>query len=95
VECTFGLLAGPRHDRFVVFPGEQVKDDIGNRRVARAKHRFCISGAVLKFQPHNDRSCSLRQRFGYLTKVSLGKSKGCEDCTAKSEELPSGNTVTF
>jgi hypothetical protein len=62
-ESCFGLFARARHDQFVVFPGEKIKHEFSDGWVAGAQHRFRVARAILKFEPNQDRTRRLTERF--------------------------------
>ena len=51
-----------RHDDFVILPGKEIEDDVGDFRMARSKHRLRASRAVLKLQPDQHRLSRLCRR---------------------------------
>ena len=66
VEHCLGLLARPGHDGLVILPRQQLKHNLGHRRVPRPEHRLGVPRAVLKLQPHKDRPLPCLERRHHL-----------------------------
>src|SRR5208337_5422931 len=64
IQRAFGLAAGRRHQGLVIVERNGVEDEIGDGRMAGAQEGFRVAGAVLKFEPDQDRSRLFFHRLG-------------------------------
>ena len=72
----------------VVFPGQEIENDVGDIRMARSQHGLRASGAVLELEPDQHGFLRLADRRDGLRQVTFGQRQRCQHSATEFHELP-------